>query len=84
MLRRFFRRNIHKQRDKQIIWGIRVPEKVKMRWLFMSSIMRVPCNRLILYILTDWAQANADILRDDRARNRLADKITELYLNKQL
>ncbi len=50
----------------------------------MSSIMRVPCNRLILYILTDWAQANADILRDDRARNRLADKITELYLNKQL
>jgi len=71
-----------KKQDKQIIWGIRVPEKVKIGWLILAAIMRVPCNRLVLFILQDWLRQNADMLLDDQVRNRLADRITESYLNK--
>jgi len=74
----------HKKAIKTTVWGIRVPEKVKMRWLMLSAIMRVPCNRLILFILSDWARQNADILLDDQARNQLADKITKAYLKNNL
>jgi hypothetical protein len=74
----------HKKQDKQIVWGIRVPEKVKTRWLFLSAIMRVPANRLITFVLNDWVQQNADILTDELARNRLADQITDLYLKNRL
>lgn len=74
----------HKKQDESIIWGIRVPEKAKMRWLMLAALMRIPTNRLILFVLQDWAKANADILLNDEARNQLADRITEAYLKKQL
>jgi hypothetical protein len=74
----------HKKAIKTTVWGIRVPEKVKTRWLFLSAIMRVPTNRLILFVLQDWTRQNADTLLDDKARNKLADQITELYLNNKL
>jgi hypothetical protein len=74
----------HKKAIKTTVWGIRVPEKVKTRWLFLSAIMRVPANRLITFVLNDWVQQNADILTDELARNRLADQITELYLKNKL
>lgn len=74
----------HKKVVKTTVWGIRVPEKVKMRWLMLAAIMRVPANRLILFVLNDWVKANADILLDDQARNRLADRITEAYLKRNL
>jgi hypothetical protein len=74
----------HKKVIKTTVWGIRVPEKVKMRWLTLAAFMRVPTNRLILFVLSDWAKANADTLLDNQARNQLADKITQAYLNKEL
>ncbi len=84
MFRRIFKRNIYKRQDKHIIWGIRVPEKVKIRWIMLSAIMRVPCNRLILFILQDWVRQNAETLADDKARNQLADRVTGLYLKGSL
>jgi len=50
----------------------------------LAAIMRVPTNRLILFVLNDWVQQNADSLTDEVARNRLANRITELYLNDKL
>lgn len=73
-----------KTRDKSIIWGIRAPKNVKRRWFLLAALMRVPTNRLILFILSDWAKANGDILLNDEARNRLADRITEAYLKNEL
>jgi len=73
-----------KEQEKQIVWGIRVSRKVKNQWQILAAIMRVPTNRLILYVLQDWVQQNADVLTDEASRNRLAQKITELHLNKKL
>lgn len=73
-----------KEQEKQIVWGIRVPQKAKMQWCMLAAILRVPTNRLILYVLQDWIQRNADVLTDDVSRNRLAQKITELHLNRKL
>ena len=73
-----------KEQEKQIVWGIRVARKVKNQWQILDAIMRVPTNRLILYVLQDWVQQNADVLTDEASRNRLAQKITELHLNKKL
>jgi len=70
-----------KEQENQIVWGIRVPLKVRIRWQVLAAILRVPTNRLILHVLNDWAKANSDILLDEPGRNRLADKITEAYLN---
>ena len=81
MLRKIFR---HKQRDKRVVWGIRAPEAVRNRWTLLSILMRVPVNRLVLFVLQDWARQNADILLNDQARNRLADKISQAYLNSKL
>lgn len=81
MLQKIFR---HKQRDKRVVWGIRSPETMKTRWLMLAAIMRVPANRLILFVLNDWAKSNADILLDDQARNRLVDRITESYFQNNL
>ena len=81
MFQRIFRR---KQRDKRVVWGIRSPETVKTRWLMLAAIMRVPANRLILFVLNDWVQKNADTLTDEVTRNRLADRITEAYLKRNL
>ena len=74
----------HRRQEKQVIWGIRVSEKVKARWLVLAGLMRVPCNRLILFVLQDWAKANAETLLDREARNQLAHRITELYLKRNL
>jgi len=69
---------------KTVIWGIRVPEKVKIRWLMLAAIMRIPANRLVRYVLQDWVQQNADILTDADARDKLADHINRLYLSDKL
>ena len=67
-----------------IIWGIRVPEKVKERWSMLASIMRVPTNRMIMYVLNDRVQQNADTLKDREARNQIADRVSECYLKNSL
>ena len=74
----------HKEPTKTTVWGIRVPKKVKIRWLILSAVLRVPTNRLIMFILNDWVRQNTEMLVDDKARNQLADKITELYLKNEL
>ena len=81
ILRRLIKR---KEQEKQIVWGIRVSRKVKSQWQMLAAIMRVPTNRLILYVLTDWVQQNANVLTDEVDRNRLAQRITELHLNSKL
>jgi len=73
-----------KGQEEQIVWGIRVSRKVKIQWQILAAMMRVPTNRLILYVLQDWIQRNADVLTDDVSRNRLAQRITELHLNRKL
>ena len=73
-----------KTKENQIIWGIRVPEKVKMRWLMLAAIMRVPTNRLIIFVLQDWLRQNAETLVDHKSRIQLADRIIDLYLNGRL
>ena len=75
---------VHKRQEKQVVWGIRVSENVKSRWLMLAALMRVPCNRLILFVLNDWVQQNAETLLDREARNQLANRITELYLKGDL
>ena len=77
ILNRLIRR---KTKDKSIIWGIRTPRSVKIRWSILAAWLRVPTNRLILWVLQDWAKQHADILLDSEARNRLADKINKAYL----
>ena len=72
------------KQEKQIVWGIRVPMRVKMQWCMLAAILRVPTNRLILYVLKDWVQQNANVLTDDVSRNRLAQRIIELHLNSKL
>jgi len=73
-----------KSRHKSIIWGIRTPPKVKQRWLMLASLMGVPTNRLILFILKDWAQKNSELLLDEQARNKLARRIADAYLRNEL
>ncbi len=62
----------HKEPIKTTVWGIRVPKKVKIRWLILSAVLRVPTNRLVAFALTDWVRQNAEMLVDDKARNQLA------------
>ena len=81
IIHRLFRQ---KEPTKTEVWGIRAPKNIKARWLMLSAIMRIPRNRLVLFALGDWARANADVLLDKQERNRLADRITELYLNDKL
>ena len=64
---------------ENIVWGIRVPKNVKMQWSMLATIMRIPTNRLIMYVLQDWIRQNAETLKDREARNQLADRISELY-----
>ena len=73
-----------KTRDKSIIWGIRAPKSVKTRWLMLAALMRVPTNRLILFVLQDWVRQNNEVLLDRQARDALAEHITELYIDNQL
>jgi hypothetical protein len=67
-------------RGKSIIWGLRVPKGVKERWFKMAGLMGIPTNRLVLFVLKDWAQQNSEQLIDDAARNKLADRIADMYL----
>ena len=73
-----------KSRHKSIIWGVRTPQKVKQRWLMLASLMRIPTNRLVLYILNDWAQKNSELLLDEEARNELARRIADAHLRDEL
>ena len=81
ILHKLIRRKIQ---NKSIIWGIRVPKSAKMRWLMLAALMRVPTNRLILFVLQDWVKQNSETLVDNQARNQLADRISEAYLNNKL
>jgi len=81
ILHKLIRRKIQ---NKSIIWGIRVPKSAKMRWLMLAALMRVPTNRLILFVLQDWIKQNSETLLDNQARNQLADRISEAYLNNKL
>ena len=74
----------HKKAVKTTVWGIRVPNKFKMQWSMLAILMRIPTNHLIMYVLHDWVQQNAETLRDREARNQLADKISEMYLKGNL
>ena len=69
---------------KQVVWGIRAPKNVRLRWQMLATLMRIPTNRLVIYALRDWMRRNRDVLADVTGRNRLADRITEAYLKKQL
>jgi len=72
------------RRDKSIIWGIRAPKSVKTRWLMLAALMRVPTNRLILFVLHYWVRQNNEVLLDRQARDALAEHITKLYIDNQL
>jgi len=63
------------------VWGIRVPRGVKTQWQMLSAIMRVPCNRLILFVLDDWAKANTESIVNKEARDRLSERIARVQLN---
>ena len=71
-------------RPKSIVWGLRVPKTTKEKWCSLSDLMRIPTNRLILYVLNDWAQKNGELLLDDEARNKLARRIVDAHLRNEL
>jgi len=48
----------------------------------VAALMRVPTNRLILFVLQDWVRQNSELLLDRQARNQLADRITDAYLKR--
>ena len=73
-----------RQQEKQVVWGIRALKSVKLRLQLLAASMRVPTNRLVVYVLQDWVRQNADVLADESSRNRLADRINQAYLKKQL
>jgi hypothetical protein len=73
-----------KKAQNTIVWGIRAPDNVRQRWLMLSQVMRVPCNRLVLYALKEWSDANENTLLDQQERDRLAEKITRAYLEGEL
>lgn len=73
-----------KTEDKSIVWGIRVPKSAKERWLWLSDLMQVPANRLIMFVLKDWVQQNSELLLDSHARNELAGRIADAYLKDEL
>ena len=60
---------------KAVVWGIRVPQSAKKKWQWMATLMGVPANRLVLYVLNDWVQQNAALLMDREARSELAARI---------
>ena len=70
--------------DKSIVWGIRATRKTMLRWKLLGALMRVPTNRLVLFALQSWLEQNDATLRDDEARNRLADRIADAYLKGNL
>ena len=74
-----FLRNSSKS-NSNIVWGIRAPESVRIRWTKLSEILGVPCNRLILFIITDWLIRNSDNLFEEEWRVELANNITKAYL----
>ena len=73
-----------KREQNTIVWGIRASDNVRKRWTMLSQVMRVPCNRLVLYALKEWSDANEDTLLDQAERDRLAEKITRAYLEGKL
>ena len=75
---KFWRRK--RKTNTYSVWGIRAPNIVRDRWIALSRIIGVPCNRLILFILKDWSIRNKDILLSGERRKKLASFITEEYL----
>ena len=71
-------------RPKSIVWGVRVPKTTKERWCSLADLMQTPTNRLIQYILKDWAMQNAELLLDEEARSALAGRIDDAYLRNEL
>jgi hypothetical protein len=50
----------------------------------LAALMRVPTNRLILFVLHDWVRQNNEVLLDRQARDASAEHITKLYIDNQL
>jgi hypothetical protein len=73
-----------KERSQSIVWGLRMPIEVRSRWKVISGLMGVPCNRLILFILKDWANKNQNLLLSEELRARLASIINKAYINGRL
>ena len=84
MFGRINRLRRYNNRVKNIVWGIRIPKEIKNRWLLLSIITRLPVNRLVAYALQDWLTKYSRILTDESSRNRLAEHITQLYLQNKL
>ena len=66
------------------VWGIRAPDSVKDRWISLSLVLGVPCNRLILFILKEWLILNGEKLKSEEIRGQLANRINEAYLAGEL
>ncbi|MFC1942262.1 hypothetical protein ACFLWU_03485 [Chloroflexota bacterium] len=73
-----------KKKAESIIWGLRVPLVVRDRWQTIAGIMGVPTNRLVNFILTDWARKNQNTLLDETLRARLTSRINKTYLEGKL
>lgn len=73
-----------REASQHLVWGTRAPRHFKVRRAGMARFMGVPTNRLIMYALRDWAEANATTLLDGESRRRLADKIDKAYLDGKL
>ena len=72
----------HRKPVQTIIWGIRVPKNIKEQWQLLAAIMRIPANRLVMYVLADWVRQNEGVLRDNQAREQLGERINRSYLLK--
>jgi hypothetical protein len=73
-----------KKKSKTVIWGIRVPMAVRNRWKIIAELMGIPSNRLVHFILNEWANNNQNLLLDEQLRARLASIINKAYLEGKL
>lgn len=73
-----------KEKNKSIVWGLRMPIAVRSRWQIIAGLIGIPCNRLVLFILKDWANKNQNLLLDETLRARLASMINKAYIDGRL
>jgi len=75
---------LFRRKKKYRVWGIRVPLEIQKRWTFLAEVMRIPTNRLVMFVLKDWTRQNGQKLLDRTTRISLADSITRAYLKGEL
>jgi hypothetical protein len=49
---------LFRRKKKYKVWGIRVPPEIQERWTSLAEMMRVPTNRLVMFVLKDWTRQN--------------------------